>query len=527
MPNPRYKSSITTSFAHTLSTKTDEFSPGVITAVIAEDLAMLCGEENVRFYNTVDSCATNADIYAIADIQDPAYTVEEEYYENGFGQKYLKNRVVKTRMSVAFYADTFVRGKIYEMVSENDELMADLDGFTGKKIRNIAVESDEPERLIGGTAYALTIAFDVDDLADTGFIGCCREDVYAEAPYVDPCPPDDGGDPVACAAMSISLSIVGDVVTLTVTNPMPALQNVWTFTPIGGAATVIGTNVNMVTLPSYGALSVKVNSGTCVKTAGLSYTDPCTGFEVSITNIEGVLTAEVPDSFDPVDTYQWEYSADGGDWTALGTGSSQVASSGAGYYRVTVTKGDCSDDTIIYVDASDLCDIEGEIGVDVNDLTWTTASGETIISYQWAVDIGEGFVDIPGETNATHTATESGYYRIAVTFDNGCVVYYYKVHIMCSDCAAFGVEVTNAGDVITADVTGCADPEYHWYQVSGASKIEVGTDSNTYTLPADGIYFVAVCCLNCNTQVFLIVKSGSSITITDSKLTDQIAWGGL
>lgn len=527
MPNPVFKSNIRTSFAHTLSTKTDEFSPGLITAVIAEDLAMLCGEENVRFYNTGDSCATNDDIYAIADIGDPDFIVDEEYYENGFGQKYLRSRVVKTRMSVAFYADNYVRSMLYKMVSENDELIVDLDGFTGKKIRNIAIEGDEPERLLGGTAYAINIVFDVDDLKDTGFIGCCRGDVYAEAPYVDPCPPDDGGDPVACAAMGISLSIAGNVVTLTVTNPMPALQNVWTFTPVGGTSMVIGTNVSMVTLPSYGTLSVKVNSGTCVKTAGLSYTDPCTGFEVMITNSEGVLTADVPGSFDPVDTYQWEYSPDGGDWTALGTGSSQVASSGEGYYRVTVAKGDCSDDMSVYVDALDLCAIDGAIAVDANDLTWSTASSEPITGYQWSVDIGDGFADITGETNPTITAEESGYYRIAVTYENGCVVYYYKVHIMCGDCASFGVEVTNVGDVITAAVTGCAEPEYHWYQVSGVSKIEVGTDSNTYTLPADGIYFVAVCCLNCSTQVFLIVKSGSSITITDSKLTDQIAWGGL
>ena len=105
----------------------------------------------------------------------------------------------------------------------------------------------------------------------------------------------------------------------------------------------------------------------------------------------------------------------------LGTSNTQIASEGAGYYKVIVTNGDCETEAIVNVTEDALCELEGEITKDGNVLTFESESLD-IVGYQWYVDTGEGEEIIADATLESYTATETGYYTIKVELENGCIV---------------------------------------------------------------------------------------------------------
>ena len=522
---PKITSSLTSSIARFFSPEQYEYPTDLITAVDESLLAVLCGNENVKLYTPEDTCGSAMTLYFIAEIEEPDFPIEEEYFENGFGQKILQSRVSQPRMKFSFYCESYIRSLVYKIVSENKELLIDFyPTWTNRTIKNIAVEADEVDTTDGSKFFWMTLSFEVNTLEATGVISCCGESVFSEAPYIDECD-DDGGDPEACSLMSISIGLVDDTATLTVTNPMPDLNNVWYFTPTGGSKAVLGSNITSATLPGYGTVEVGVNSGTCKKTASAVYSDECTGFTVSISNISGALTANVNAAHTPVDTYQWEYSEDGVIYTNLGTSNTQAATEGEGYYRVTVTKGDCETTSLLFVPASLICDIEGEITAEGNVLTWATESTEIITSYQWSKDIGEGFNAIPGETTEEVTADETAVYKITILFDNGCEIEYTKLHIMCADCATFDAEVTESGGTVTADVDGCSNPIYFWYVMNDGEKELLPETSNSFELGDDDIYLLVICCSGCEPKKYFIINGGT-VVITQLDDTTETAWGG-
>lgn len=524
MPKPVFKSNITTSIGRFFTTAVDEFPPGVITA--SDTLSDLCGNENVKLYQTANSCATNSPLYFIANIEDPTYLVDEAYYENEFGQKELKSRVVVPRMRIAFNCDTYIRSLVYKMISENNELLVDFEtGWIGKVAKNFEIDNDEEDFIDDSKFFFMQLSFEVDSLTHTGTTPCCEDSVYSEAPYATDCSnvPDD---PTSCAALSINLTRSGDTITLNVTGAYGSPTSEWSLTPSDGGSTInLGTNITSIIPPEYGTVQVVYSVGGCVKIATLLYSDECSGFDVSISLSGNVLSANVPASHDPADSFQWAFSADGNTWSNLTTDQDQIVTEGDGFYRVTTVKGDCTDVTIREVTAAEACDITGTIEVDGNVLTFDTES--TGYTYQWSLDTGSGSTPISGATSQSHTATESGLYSVTVTSED-CSITVTKVHIMCADCAAFTAEVTNSGDTITATVTGCSVPTYQWYAVNGdGTKDLLPEIDEDYILPADGLYFLVVCCEACNAKVYLISKVGSTIIITDNSLSGGYAWGGL
>lgn len=524
MPNPVFKSNITTSLARFFTTAVDEFPQGVITA--SDTLSDLCGNENVKLYQGANSCATNLPIYFIANIEDPTYLVDEAYYENEFGQKELKSRVVVPRMRIAFNCDTYIRSLIYKMISENEELLIDFEtSWIGKVAKNFEIDTDEEDFIDDSKFFFMQLSFEVDSLLHTGTTPCCRESVYAEAPYETDCP-DIPDDPEACAALSINLTRSGDTISLIVSGAYGSPSSEWTLIPSDGGTSInLGTNISSVIPPEYGTVQVVYRVGGCVKIATLLYSDECSGFDISISLAGNVLSANVPASHSPADGFQWAYSIDGSSWTNLTTDQDQIATEGDGYYRVTTSKGDCTDVTILNVTAAEICDIEGTIEVEGNVLSFVTL-GEGY-TYQWSLDTGSGDTPIVGATAQTYTATESGLYTVVVTSEV-CSLTLSKVHIMCADCAAFAADVSRDGDVITATVSGCSNPSYQWYEVNGDGTKDLLPElDNNYTLPADGLYFLVVCCEGCSAKVYLISKVGATIIITDNTLVGGYAWGGL
>lgn len=520
MPNPIFKSTITQSIGRYFNTGTDEFPPGLITASIEQEF--LCGNENVKLYEGAESCANNDPIYFISKIGDPDFRLSEEMYENDFEQRNLKSRVVVPRMKFSFNIDTSVRGALYKMISENDELRIDFETtWTNRIIKNVEIEDDEEQNIGDGNYWYMTLSFEMPTLPATGTTPCCNENVYQEAPYEDDCPPDPP-DPEACDLLSISLENNDGTIELTVDNPFGSPSSVWTFAPYGGGSPInLGNNLTSVVPPAYGTVTVNYSVGSCKKGASIVYLDPCTGFAVSIINSAGVLDASVPAMHDPVDTYGWEYSEDGSSWAALGSDQEQIATEGEGYYRVTVNKGDCEASSTLFVSEADICIIEGNIDKDGNVLSFNGAAEG--MTYQWYIQLDDTISSIPGATLEEYTATESGFYYVDVT-DGDCTVRFSRNHIMCGDCATFSAEVTDEGGTLTASVDGCAEPTYEWLYVDGGVKTVVG-DEEEYTPEDDGLYFLEVCCGECTPKVFIIMVADGTITITDNTLPSGGGWG--
>lgn len=529
MPNPVFQSNITSSFARYLTTGTDEFAGGTIFGVIDEDLASLCGNQNIKLYPTPDACIVTDTMYFVSLINDPEFDVKEEYYTNGFGQEKLKSRICIPRMSFSTTLETYGRGKLYDLISQNEELLIDFETtFLGYTAINFRID-EEKVILDGGIFWDITVSFLLPNiLPATGITPCCLENVYSEAPYSSDCPAEPE-NPVLCDAMTIELNESGGNVALTITNSFGSPTSVWTFMPAGGGATIsLGNNLTSVAPPGYGIVKVVVNVGACRKTASYSYLDPCTGFTVSISNSAGVLTATVDAAHTPVDSYQWSFGTDGITFaTSLGTASTQVASEGAGYYKVNVGFDTCEGFAIINVTEDALCELEGEITLDGNEMTFETLS-EDVVGYQWQVDTGMGSVDIIDATLAVYTATETGYYTINVELENGCIVPFNQMLIIdCSDCGGFSVAFSYDGGIIVALPSGCADPTYQWWEVNiDGSKEMLANVTDTYEPLTDGLYFSVVCCNDCSPVVNLIGVIGGDITITSSKLDDEFNWAG-
>ena len=295
MPTPVFNSDITQSFARYFTTAQDEFKGGTLFGVTSDEVEYLCENENVKFYQTEDACSNGDDFYFIAQINDPEYEVKEEYNVNGFGKEKLKSRVCIPRMSFSTQVDTYVRGKLYETIGANEEMLVDFETtWTGYRATNILIETEEKIVLEGGILWYMTISFLLPDvLPTTGTTPCCRANVYAEAPYNSDCPPEPE-NPELCDLMSIELAESGGNINLTINDPFGSPQSAWTFYPAGGGSPIsLGTNLTSVMPPGFGIIKVVVTVGGCKKNASYSYLDPCTGFTVSASNTSGVLTANV------------------------------------------------------------------------------------------------------------------------------------------------------------------------------------------------------------------------------------------
>lgn len=469
--------------------------------------------------------------YLLVSPHPVSYKEEIVLEKDGYGKDIEISKVVYPVYSFDFLVDTSLERQLYTMIYSSRELKLTNNKTSPNSIiiRNVSLTTED----VGNNLYRATLTYQTDEsgLAAYGLNICC-DSIYDATGGPEPPPPDD---PYDCALMVVAANLSGTDINLSVVGAPSVINSVWTYAPAGGGAPVlIGNNLTATNTIGYGTYTINVTSGNCSKTVSVVYSDPCTLFDVTLSAEGAVITATIDGPHSPADSYAWEYAteADPDTFTSLPHTASVISVSDSGYYKVTATKGTCQPRTdIIHIAEGQICDLEGEILTEGNVLTWHSLEVPEVLptSYQWAADLGDGngMQDIPGATAIDHTALATGMYYVTVVYENGCEVVHSKLHIMCADCAAFDVEISNAGDVITATVAGCGEPDYYWYAINtDGSKIMVGTNSPTFTLPNDGGYLLAVCCADCEAKIYLILKSGGQITITDSKLSDTIAWGG-
>ena len=161
---PRFNSTIKQSLGRFFTAEVDSFAPGTLTTSSIK--AQLCGNENVKLYLDPDTCTGALDpIYFIANINDPNFEIEEEYYENEFGEKNLKYKVGHQLMSISVTADTLMRNDIYKMILANEFLRIDFETtWLNNKISHVEVTDDDKIEMTDGTFWFMTIQFQMDNL---------------------------------------------------------------------------------------------------------------------------------------------------------------------------------------------------------------------------------------------------------------------------------------------------------------------------------------------------------------------------
>lgn len=452
-------------------------------------------------------------IYAYArhlPVQYATLFVEEA---DGYDKKYDVLKKVDRVFSFEIFTNAYIEKFLVEMAFSSQKILLSTAGDSPISIgaENIRISSEE----ISKDVYKTTVTYSSDDLAAISFgLSICCESIYSGD---EPSPPDPGD--IDCNDMTASATLSEGTITLTVSGAPSTINSVWTYSPAGGGPPLnIGSNISSASTIGYGQYKITVTSGPCTKITGVSFLDPFTGFYVNIQRDGDVLEAIVDTAHDPVDTYQWSYSEDGSSWTDLGTEQVQIATEGEGFYKVVATLDGEDRSSIIFISGETLCDFDGEIVVEGNDLSWITEDDVTVISYEWKKDNGngDGLVVIPDATSETITADETGYYTVTVTTEN-CAKTFTIMHPMCGDCATFDAAITEEAGVLTAIVEGCAEPSFAWSFDTGTGKDIIST-SDTITPEVDGMYFLEVCCLNCTPQVFIIFKSGDTFSISDNSL---------
>ena len=115
---------------------------------------------------------------------------------------------------------------------------------------------------------------------------------------------------------------------------------------------------------------------------------------------------------------------------------------------------------------------------------------------------------------------------VEVELENGCIVPFNIMHIMCADCATFTVTLAEDANTLAADVEGCGNPTYQWWAVNiDGTKDMLPNVTDTMIFEDDGLYFSVVCCDGCDPVVNLISYVDGVFIITDGKLdNNEFSW---
>lgn len=207
-------------------------------------------------------------------------------------------------------------------------------------------------------------------------------------------------------------------------------------------------------------------------------------------------------------TYQWKRN---GTVLTGETNSYCPISYGNGTYEVIVTCNGCvATDTIV---VQPPCSMEVYITQSGTTLTANVFNCSGTKTYQWYKKVA-GVWTIIGSNSPTLTTTGNGDYKVNVTcVATGCVKEAeYTYYQSCS----VTVNITVSGNVLTAVPTGCTGAiTYTWQKWNGTAWVNVGTNSNTYTVTETATYKVVVDCDGCQAekQIYHQMPCGVGVTI--------------
>jgi hypothetical protein len=219
-------------------------------------------------------------------------------------------------------------------------------------------------------------------------------------------------------------------------------------------------------------------------------------------------------------TWYWEKFI-AGVWTLqqTATNSSSTNSftpSSGGQYRIRVVCNDGCGSVVPFMVDNPCTGLTASISSDGTTLT-ATGGGGTVSSYQWQRWNGSSWVNV-GTNSNTYTPTQTGLYKVIITFTNGCTAEDQEPFEF--NCT---VDVSVSGPVAgvyTGTITNCSGSKtWIWEKWDGSSwDVEQSTtnssSSNTFNPDSSGDYRLTVICgaNNCSDNVlFSHVEGGGCV----------------
>lgn len=475
-----------------------------------------CDDHNFRISIDGD-CFTESmnPILFKGEFEPITFEKTEEVTEDGFGgEKTILKRVdriynLKTFADLNFvnHFHNLAAGAEYFKIEDLIGSAADIE------IYKLEVEVNP----LGRNLYEVILSFKTELAGHkaVGLAGCCKP-LYEEAPYEDDCPdPGNGngngnGEEPDCSELDISISKTGDDLEANVSGAPGAYQVNWLFRPNENSPweTLI-ENASMVQLDEPGIYrAVLLAEGCDQKSDNYLYAGECHGIGVTLAQVENTLVA-TPTGACPNGIYEfylWNDSAD--EWDLQTHDDSAVfVPSQDGLYKTVYICGECEVENVaLFSEDAECTALDIGIDRDGNELQATGVGGAVDPSYQWYRDVGNGFIELSGETGSTLQLPGNGLFKLVVT-DEGCEYEAQKLvldPVECDPCDSVAVGISYEGDQLTAHTVGCEESGITWFTNDGNGWTQVGSGAN-HTTQSTGLYRARVTCGDCTKDAYFLV----------------------
>lgn len=460
-------------------------------------------------------------LWTYAEFQPTSYERSVESEEDGYGNQFNEMTIIKPKFGFRIWADEYIKKYVFQMLYGAKEIRLTYKDASFFIAKNIAIE----ETTLANGVYALDVTYESADDAEHGIFGltgCCIS-AYDEAPYESECDPGDlGGGAPGCEGIDFVVSRSGDTLTGTATGATGTTSISWYYRASAASAWILLiSGANSVSVGGFGYYRAILTVAGCGQFVDqYLYSNPCDGFNVRIRrNASNGIVAEMDTPISGV-SYAWEKNTGTG-WTSLPDTSAAILVDITADYRVTVTKDDCTDSDIMYVEVAEcalvasLSYVDDELGVLISN-----CSGSP--EYNWSVDYGAGLVpfDTGGPAYGSSIFPDAtGLYVCEVTCD-GCTVTAQKVIIIAGDPCPFIVSIDRSGSVLSAN-TSASSPTYQWKKETEDGIVNLGT-AVTQETTGGGRYILEVTSGACTKESYIMVNEATKYKLVMTRQNGSV-----
>lgn len=416
------------------------------------------------------------------------YEEVEEGTENGasaFTRTYLaQKRVFSFRVDVDDeWLDTLKKFRFW------DRLWFGSINGGANEITNLQIGVAQP--IADSDTYEVEITFEDPEILEIS--GCCGS-LYANAPF-EGCEENPGtGEPDPddpCLTFSVDVTYDGNAVNAEVDGG-PAGSGVtyrWYYDASGSGtySLVVEGGVSSIVPAGSGRYRVIANKGGCQAMDEILVQDECSLFEVIISLEQGVINSRII-SGQGSPAYEWTYIDEEANETTLPDTGDSIVPEDTGFYRLSVTDGDCEGEDTLFFEAATDCGVEVTITQNDDELTASATGCDESVTYEWMLDKGDGNGQSAYGSGPTVMVMDSGVYFVNAKCGIKCEVMAYYVYMKpCNPCEGLAISISENSGNLTANTTGGSGGVITWYVNDGGGRIAVGT-GNSIPITQGGMY---------------------------------------